>query len=249
MKKIIVLCAVVIALLSCAGAFAAANEPVDPSVFALKDGKVYKGGNALDREVNEIPDTEGPIRYWSVFGADDESGAVGENETGVWFFAADGKPLTFLPLDDAAGVNVIFSPDGERFLLETGPRYLPEAAYGVYETSGMEKKAEIDGVKGAVWIDSIRFVTTRIDDVRDIPEPASGSAFGYRVSVVMYDTGASETVVLKESTDTKNYWFDEVIEDGGALSVREESVKSQDDWGDEEKTEEREIRVEIPAAG
>jgi hypothetical protein len=119
----------------------------------------------------------------------------------------------------------------------------------VYETAGLEKKAEIDGVKGAVWIDPIRFVTTRIDDVREIPESASGSVFGYRVSVVMYDTAASETVVLKESTDTQNFWFDRVIEDGGALSVREEFVKSQDDWGDEEKTEEREIRVEIPAAG
>jgi hypothetical protein len=113
----------------------------------------------------------------------------------------------------------------------------------------MEKKAEIDGVKGAVWIDPIRFVTTRIDDAREISGAISGRAFGYRVSVVMYDTAVSDTVVLKESTDTKNYWLNEVIEDGGALSVREESVKSQDDWGDEGKTEEREIRVEIPTAG
>ena len=248
MKKIIVLCAVVITLLSCAGAFATANEPVDLSVFALKDGKVYKGRDALGCEVNEIPDIEVPIRYWSAFGQE-MSEEVLENETGVWFFAADGKPVAFLPLDDAARVNVIFSPGGDRFLLETGPQYLPEAVYDVYQTVRMEKKAEIDGVKGAVWIDPIRFVTTRIDDTRDIPEPSSGRAFGYRVSVVMYDTAASETVVLKESTDTKNYWLNKVIEDGGALSVREESVKSQNDWGDEEKTEEREIRVEIPAAG
>jgi hypothetical protein len=248
MKKITVLCAVVFVVLSCVRAFSAANQPADLSAFAIKDGKVYKDTDVLDWEVNEIPDAEGPIRCWSAFGQETAE-VVQENETGVWFFAADGKPAAFLPLDDAAGVNVIFSPGGERFLLETGPQYMPEAVYDVYETADMKKKARIGGVKGAVWIDPIRFVTTRIDDTRDIPEPSSGRALGYRVSVVMYDTAASETVVLKESTNTKNYWLDEVIEDGGALSIREESVKSRDDWGDEEKTEEREIRIEVPAAG
>jgi hypothetical protein len=75
-----------------------------------------------------------------------------------------------------------------------------------------------------------------------------------RLSVVMYDTAAKEATVLKEATATQNYSLDEVIEDGGAVMVTEESVISEKDWviDDEEQAETRktrEIRVEIPAAG
>jgi hypothetical protein len=251
MKKITVVFAAVIVLLACAPAFAAADGTAGLSAFALKDGKVYKGGEALDCEVNEIPDAEGPVRYWSVFDQE-TSEEVTEGESGLWFFAADGKSSAFLPVDSeliGAVQNVIFSPGGERFLLETGPQYQPEAVYGVYETAVLEKKAEVDGVKGAVWIDPKRFVMTRIDGARDVPEPSPGRAFAYRASVVMYDAAASETAVLKESTDTKSYWLGEVIEEGGALSVREESVESEKDWGDEEKTGAREITVPVPPAG
>jgi hypothetical protein len=225
------------------------NGGAGVGAFSVKDGRTLKNGKEIDCEVHEVPpNLKDGIKTWAALSETSEisgEGEVTEAEAGVWFFAADGKPAAFLPLDAADGASVIFSPDGERFLLETGPQYLPEAAYGVYETAGLEKKAEIDGVKGAVWIDPIRFVMTRIDDAHDIPEPA----FVYRVSVVMYDTAASETVVLKESTDTKNYWLDEVIEEGAALSVREQSVESPDDWADEEKIGTREITVPIPPAG
>jgi hypothetical protein len=112
----------------------------------------------------------------------------------------------------------------------------------------MEKKTEIPGIRGAVWVDPVRFVLTRIDDTRDT-EDGVYSAYSLRVSVVMYDAAASETTVLKEATDTKNFWFDEVTNDGGALRIRESSVESEKDWGDEEKISERAIEVEIPAAG
>ena len=64
--------------------------------------------------------------------------------------------------------------------------------------------------------------------------------------MVMHDAAASRTTVLKEATDTKNYWLSSVRD--GAVTVWEDSVKSEKDWGDEDKIEGREITVEIPAA-
>jgi hypothetical protein len=37
--------------------------------------------------------------------------------------------------------------------------------------------------------------------------------------------------------------------DGGTITVVEESVKAEEDWGDPDKIKTREINVEIPAAG
>jgi hypothetical protein len=231
------------------GAANSATAP-DISVFTLKDGRIYKEDAEIEaRAGGEVPSgVDGPIRYWSAFGAG-SSDAVSENETGVWFFAKDGACLTFLPLESEYECQgIIFSPDGEKFLLESGSGMRPDMTYILYELPAMGKGAELAGLRGnAVWIDHMRFVMTRIDDIRG--GSFANLGYGLRVSVVMYDAAASETVVLKESTDTRNYWLKKVIEDGEALSIIEESVKSQDDLGDEEKTEEREIRVEIPAAG
>ncbi len=70
-----------------------------------------------------------------------------------------------------------------------------------------------------------------------------------RLSAVMYDTVAEELIVLKEATATKNYWYGGLADDGGSLVIQEDSVKSEKDWGDEEKITTREIKIEIPAAG
>ena len=112
--------------------------------------------------------------------------------------------------------------------------------------------AEISGVRdNLAWIDPIRFVMTGIDDTREGPnyEKRGGPAFGLRTSIVMFDTATKKSSVLKKSTATQNFWFDEVIEDGKALNGREEYVKSEGDWGDEEKEQSRDIRIEVPAAG
>ena len=143
--------------------------------------------------------------------------------------------------------ETIFSPDGERFVLVTGSGIRPDITYEVYGEGG-EKLAEFDGIRGMLeWIDPVRFVFTRIDDTRE----GEGGTFinVWRVSVIMYDTAIREEIVLKEATDTKNFWFDEVIEDGAAVTATEEYVKSEKDWTDEDKIKTREIRVEIPAAG
>jgi len=70
-----------------------------------------------------------------------------------------------------------------------------------------------------------------------------------RLSAVMYDTVAEEVVVLKEATATKNYWYGGLSGDGDSFVIQEDSVKSEKDWGDEEKITTREIKIEVPAAG
>ncbi|MDR1678092.1 MAG: hypothetical protein LBS44_06855 [Deltaproteobacteria bacterium] len=214
-----------------------ASEATDLSLFKIKDGFLYKDVSKQDNEVTKVPaNIKGPVRYFSVY-------------DGVMFFAEDGQAISHLELDgvEEGAVKVIFSPDGKLFLLETGPMYLPEAVYDVYFTDGLEKKGQIDGWKGATWIDPLRFVTTRIDDARSLPESTPGRAFAYRTSVVIYDSSTSKIFILKESTGTQNFSFTEITNDGKDLKVSEQYVNSEKNWGDEEKIKQRELILKIPA--
>ncbi|MDR1622940.1 MAG: hypothetical protein LBS00_11250 [Synergistaceae bacterium] len=224
------------------------TEGFNPGVFSLKDGRVFKGDEELDCEVNDVPkEIEGPIRHWSVIGTG-TSDVVKENETGVWFFASGGEFLAFAPLENENECqDIVFSPDGASLVLVTGSGMRPDMFFEVYG-EGMEMIAGFSGIRGALaWIDSARFVFTAIGDIRE--GRFANLGYGLRFSVSMYDVPARQLIVLKEATETQNYSLWEVIEDGNAVTVIEESVKSEKDWGDEEKTETREIRVEIPAAG
>ena len=245
MKKFPIILTLLIFIVAVSSASAA-----DISAFELKDGRVFKDGAALYSEVYEFPEVNevpseigGPVRFWCAFDPE-----TGEDESGVWFFGSDGTCLKFLP--GSGYQEVIFSPDGagEKFVLSSGSNYRPEMSYEVYG-EGTEKIFEFDGVRGQLaWIDPVRFVATRIDDGRE----ERGEVYNLqslRFSVMMYDTARRETIVLKEATDTQNFWFPELIEDGSAVAVTEDSVKSAKDWDDEDKIERREIRVEIPPAG
>ena len=222
----------------------------DVSVFWLKDGRIFRGEEIVEAEVNGVPpEIEGPVRFWSAVGAD-ESGPVAEDETGVLFFAEDGAFLAFLPLESADECrDILFSPDGSFFLLMSGSGVRADMTYILYETETMEKRIEIPGTRGsAAWIDAGRFVMTRIDDVRET-ESGTFTMAALRLSAVMYDTVAEELVVLKEATAKKNYWCGGVTDDGASLIISEDSVTSEKDWGDEEKIKTRELRIEIPPAG
>lgn len=224
------------------------DSQVDISAFALKDGRVYKGGKALDGDVNEVPaEIGGSIRYWSALDAD-ENEALSEVESGVWFFAASGEALTFAPLESASSAcqEVIFSPDGGMFVIAWGSSVRPDLFFEVYG-QGTKKLTDLAGTRGGLaWVDPVRFVMTRIDDAR---ADADDAVVGLRVSVVLVDVAAGETVVLKEATATQNFWLETVVEDGKAVTVREDSVKAEQDWADEDKITSQNLRVEIPAAG
>jgi hypothetical protein len=113
----------------------------------------------------------------------------------------------------------------------------------------MEKTAELAGVCGSfAWVDGVRFLFTRIDDIRE-GGSFPGLGYGLRVSAVMYDTAISEEIVLKKATDKQNFWTGKVSSDGTSVTVTEESVKSEKDWSNENKIKKREIKVKIPAAG
>ena len=125
----------------------------------------------------------------------------------------------------------------------------PDVFFELY-AEGMEKKAEFSGMLGQIeWLeDGMRFVFTRIDDIREGgAEP--GVSIGWKLSAILYDSAIEEAIPLKESTDTKNFSFDSVSEDGEHIALTETSVQSSKDWGEEEKIKEREIKVPMPAAG
>jgi hypothetical protein len=229
----------------------------DPSVFSLRDGRVYKGEVELDAFPLAFPteiaaEIEGPLRYWAAVGS--EIPAVAENETGVLFFTESGECVTFLPLESAYECQgILFSPDGTHFLLESGSGMRADMTYILYDPRTMEQKVEFPGIRGcAAWIDAGRFVMTLIDDGPDGVRAGGtipGFSYGLYLSAVMYDAVAEETVVLKKATATQNFWAGEVTDDGASFVIQEEFVESENDWDDEEKIKTREIKVDLPPAG
>jgi hypothetical protein len=217
--------------------------------YWLKDGRVYTADNALDCAVSEVPaGIGGEIRYWSVVDPT-VSDWVDEEETGVWFFSSKGVALRHVPLESADECQgVFFSPVGSSFLIQKGSGMNPDVTFDAYGEAP-EKITEFSGILNEfAWVDSTRFVLTRIDGTRENPnyEKRGGRAFGLRTSIVMFDTAAKETVVCKEASATQNFWFTKVIEGGKALEGWEQYVESENDWGDEEKELTRDIRIEVP---
>ena len=237
-------CVLLVCLAICC---AAVSRVSAGSGYTLKKGIVYLDGEKQQCELKAVaPGIADNIRYWGVF--------ENEGEALVCFFPSNGACLTYLSIESAhACQDIFFSPDGKRFLLMEGSGIRPDVTYVLYEVAEVvtEKKAEISGIRENVqWIDPMRFVMTRIDDIRE-GWRVFNLAYGVRLSVVLHDAAAAETIVLKGSTGTQNYWFSKVVKDGKAVTVTEEFVKSEKDWGDEDekKIERREIRVAIPAAG
>jgi hypothetical protein len=211
----------------------------------------------LEREVNEVPsEIEGPVRYWVELGprASDEAQDIESQYflAGVYFFDSDGACLSYVPIASEGGgcQDVVFSPDGRRFVLVIGSGIRQDMFFKVYG-EGMKMMGIFTGVRDQlVWIDETRFVMTRIDDEDRDGRAVDITSLSYtRLSVVMYDMATRDVTVLKEATDTQNFWFVALSEDGNAVMVKEDFVKSEADWDDEEKIETREIRVEIPGAG
>ena len=157
--------------------------------------------------------------------------------------------MSFIPLDsDAEHPQIIWSPVGDRLALMRGGMR-PDLFLEVY-AEGMEKVAEFACLSGsAEWLeDGMRLVFTRIDDVREEAR-FPGRSYGFRFSVVLYDSALGMETVLKEATDKANYVLSGVSSDGEKVLITETSVKSPKDWKDETKIKEREIKVPVPAAG
>lgn len=218
--------------------------------LVVNNGRVCKDGTPLDCELHKIPTgLDNGIACWAVIGMETYD-TVTEEETGIWFFGTEGEFITFIPLDSENEYqDLIWSPAGDRLVLVRGSGMRPDMFLEVY-AEGMEKKAEFSGLRGEMaWLeDGMRFVFTQIDDIRE-NSANPGVPCGWKLSAVLYDSAIEEAITLKESTDTKSYSFASVSEDGENITLYETFVQSTKDWGDVEKTREREITVPVPAAG
>jgi hypothetical protein len=224
------------------------------SAFSVKDGGVYKGDVKIECELNTIAPgvADGAVRYWAAIIQGEEPGPVDFfEESGVWFFDAKGAAIAFDPysFDGRVCKGVVFSPGGKYFLLVKSLVYtgrFDTVGLYLYETESMKPLSEeIASFQDSfAWVDGGRFVMTRLDGTHD-PEESDYETYGILASAVMFDAAAGKETVLKRATATKNYRIAR-IDDGGSLTLAEDSVKSVQDWEDEEKIQTKEIRVKVP---
>jgi dipeptidyl aminopeptidase/acylaminoacyl peptidase len=239
--------AVLTALFPSVSESAAKNVPPEAVAYSLKDGSAWRGEEELGCEIYEIPEgIANGIVHWAAVGTG-TSETVTQEETGVWFFDGKGGVAAFIQLESENEYQgIAWSPAGDRLILVRGSGVRPDMFFDLYGP-GMKKQAEFPGLSdGIQWLDDARFVFTRIDE--DIREGGSFLNLGYglRLSTVLYDSVPSKTIVLKEATDTQNFSFAEISNDGKNIVISEEYVKSPEDWGDEEKIQQREVTVPVP---
>jgi hypothetical protein len=208
--------------------------------YSVRDGVLFRGVTPMkDTEIHEAG-TQNAL-FWAVLSKESAGDA------GVFFFAEDGICVNFLLLESVYECQgIIFSPDGERFVLERGSGVRPDLLFELYKFRGMKKEAEFAGIREQIgWIGNGRLVFTGIDEgIRD-GGSFHGLGYGLRLSVVMYDAAARRTVILKEATDTENFSLLSVADDGSEAAVLEESVMSEKDWSEEGKIKRREVRIKL----
>jgi hypothetical protein len=228
-----------------APAFAAKGAP-DIGKFSLKNGKVYKNNKKINGEVHKTDaKAAGAAAFWSVFGPEASA------RTGVWFFSKKGACVKFVPLKSKMDAqDVIVSPGGGAFALEGGSGMRPDVFFHVYSWKSAKKKAELRGVRGELgWLDDNRLGFTRIETDGVRVGRFYGLAYGLKLSAALYDLAAGKESVLKKATETQNFSFAGVSDDGKSIKIGEEYVDSEGDWIDEDKRKAREIKVPISAAG
>jgi hypothetical protein len=71
--------------------------------------------------------------------------------------------------------------------------------------------------------------------------------YAFGSSVALYDP-AEGAIVLKQATAKEDFTVKGVSEDGKKILISVASVESEKDWEDQEKRQESEITVEVPAA-
>ncbi|NLA91786.1 MAG: hypothetical protein GX843_09170 [Synergistaceae bacterium] len=200
------------------------SVPSPDEGFWMEDGKILLNGIELEKA--QFTPVESEFFSGWVELSPLVSDMIDEELTGVFFFSPEG---------------------GDKFIFEDGSGSRADIFLKIHDASNMEKMAEYSGLRGSwTWIDPHRCVFTRIDGTRD---KGFGYGFGYglRLSVVMYDTAMREASVLMEATDTASYFFERM--DGDELVITEERVEKAADWDDDAKRREKEIRIDIPAAG
>ena len=234
-------------LLSAGRAFVAEAEAEEN--YILKEGRVYRveagKETLLEDEEPGRSNTDKGLYSWILVGPELRED-MKDSKSGIYFFLGeDEEPAGFLPFEGAAFCNLAFSPDGEKFLLSYGPDVEQELSLYVFD--GFVKKASFKAWWPCAWVDPYRFVFTQ----EETSKGARGKGVQYEgwLSVVLYDLAMEELFVLSEATETQDYILVGVNHEEGLLEVLERSVKKVKDWDDEQKVEDKDMTVPIPAAG
>ena len=155
-------------------------------------------------------------------------------------------PLAFLPMEQAGACMLEFSPSGEKMLISRGTEVWQDLMLYFIEDGKFVMKKSFVSAGHSFWVDPHRFIFTSIDKDKC---PRTKDEDDWWNSPALYDTVEEKLVVLKEATETKNYFITGCDHDTGVIDLNEASVKDKKDWGDPDKVEYKEITVETPAAG
>ena len=243
-SKVLLLC---LTLALCAGA-AMAEEL---GSYILKDGKVYRVQDGEEKLLEDEPanfaNTDAGMYGWVL--VDPESEGMEGSKSGIhFFFGEDNEPFAFLPMKDAAACMMEFSPSGEKVLISRGTEIKQDLGYYEIDIARKKfnKKKSFVSAGHSFWVDPHRFFFTSVDESKGARDKAGDQLWD---SIAMYDSVFDELSILKEATETKDYFITGCDYDTGVVDVSESSVKDKKDWNDQEKIKYNDITIPIPAAG
>ena len=235
------------ALLACllfAGAALAAES------YVIRDGKACRVTDGmetlLEDDEPQFANTDAGMWGWLLVDPELSDGMKG-SKSGIYFFLNE-EPVTFLPMKEAGTCMMEFSESGEKMLISRGTEVKQDLGYYEIDVPNkkFEKKKSFVSAGHAFWIDPHRFLFTSVDESKGARDKAGDQLWD---SPALYDTVENELTVLKEATETKDYFITGYDHDTGVIDVSEGSVKDEKDWNNPDKIEYKDITVETPAAG
>ncbi|MBO4369346.1 MAG: hypothetical protein J5803_04530 [Desulfovibrio sp.] len=237
--------ALLLCIVSACGAWAAEGD------YLLKDGKVYRVDSGKEVLVPngdfQTINTDKELWSWVLVDPELAEGMKG-SESGIYFFKGmETKPAGFLPMKNVRTCQLEFSPSGEKLVVGCGDEAKQTLGLYFLEEGGTPfvKKAEYVAAGHVWWVDPHRFILT----VRDESKGPRSNNDDWWCSAALYDSVENELIILKEATETKNYFVNGYDADAGTLDVVEGSVADKKDWNDKKKIKFKEITLPIPAAG
>ncbi len=220
--------------------------------YLLKDGKAYRvdGGREtlLEGVDAQRADTAAGPWSWIVVDPEQSDGMKG-TESGICFFrGADARPAGFLPVaEEAASCRLYFSPSGDKLLVSWGHEYIQHLSlYLIDKEKGFVKKASFKVAGPPFWIDQQRFVFNAVDAEKG--PRAEGKFDLWWSSVTLCDSMKDKLTVLRQATATADYAVTGCDRKSGALEIMESTVKDEKDWADEDKVDDKELRLPVPKA-
>ena len=220
--------------------------------YTLKGDQVYrtvKGRTKLLEDVS-IERMETDAGFWAWFLADPEAPGMKGTQLGLRFFRGkEGKPAGFLPMEEGATsfCSLTFSPSGDKMLVSWGGLPVKHLSlYFIDRNKGFVEKASFETAEPPFWIDPNRFAFSTVDS--DKGPRVEGMFDLWWCSIQLYDCETGKTTLIREATATKNYALNGYDRAKGALDITESFVNKAKDWEDEDKINDKELSVPVPAA-